>query len=325
MHATERTIVPLHVPLHATTLGLTIIVCTCSIIYGLMTHENVELMGARGDLTPLYLPLGPSWWWMPVRLLFSQFICLSPGELVLTIVCISCSGRLDRLLSLQRLWAVFFVLLIVRLATILTWCAVVTHTSILDTRVRPSALWLCASVYALRCCLCRSQSQLLLGRVLPVNAHPMHHVTTMLLTVAQVDAFADTTLPALCAAGVLCTEAIGVHRWSWADSAIDASVRWVCGGRRFTHFIKKSVSFPATTQTAARGAPRQNGGQLNPRRSLPAGSTTDVTRRRSLQNVHELVGMGFSDADSRAALAAADGDVNQAAVLLLEGRTAATS
>lgn len=331
-HHANSSLSPIHVPLHTTTLSLTGLICTCSILYGLMTHENVELMGVRRDLTPLYLSLGPSWLLAPLKLLFSQFVCLSSGELLITVVCVSCSGRLDRLISFQRLCGMFAALLVMRLATIVIWCAIVAQVSLVEVRVRPSALWICVSVYVLRACLCRSQGQLLLGRVLPVNAYPMQHVVTWLMVWSQSGSLLDTTLPAALSAGLLCTELVGIHRWSWADALFNGVFRAIAGGRRLSHCVRKSISFPPQPITAA----ARNQADSSPQSSQRTGDQvvappSHVARRQTATaaaaqqsgaqyNTQELVAMGFSEVDSRAALSAADGDVNLAAVWLLEGR-----
>jgi hypothetical protein len=327
---------PFHVPLHTVTLSLTGVICVCSVMYGLMTHENIELMGIRRDLTPLYLSLGPSWLSAPFKLLFSQFVCLSPGELVMTVACVSCSGKLDRLISLQRLCCMFALLLFVRLATVVTWCAIVAQVSLVEARVRPSALWMCVSVYVLRTCLCRSQGQLLLGRVLPVNAYPMHHVMTFMLVASQSGSFFDTTIPSAVAAGLLCSEVAGIHRWAWADASINAALGRFSGGRRVTHYIKKSISFPSNApNTAARNhsvpPARTAPSPIAPVTELPQPfgrrATTAAAPAQqqpvSETSTQELVAMGFSEVDSRAALTAAHGDLNLAAVWLLEGRQVA--
>lgn len=337
--SSAATSLPIHVPQHAVTMTLTAVISVCSVVFGLMTHENIELLGARGDLTPLYISLGPSWWTMPLKLVVSQLTCLSPGELVLSVVGVAAAGRLDRLLGLARLCGVVAVLMCLRCLTVVAWCALVSGASLLEVRVRPSVLWLCVSVAVMRSCLVRSDAQVLLGRFLPVNAYPMLHVTTLLLVSSQRGSIWDTTLPAACFAALVCTEIVGVHRWSWCDYLVSSFVRWVAGGRRLTSCLRKSIRFPSPSPDSALPVPAATGRAhrtLNSRdRSQHRDARASVRRAAETRAapaqavvasgdgnaISGLIAMGFSERDSASALTAAGGDVNLAAVLLLDGHT----
>lgn len=319
-----------HIPHHALAMSLGFLVCCCSILYGLYTNEHMERMGIRGDVSPLYPLLGPSWGRAFVVLITSQWLCLTPGELVLSIVVIGNLGRLERVLGAIRCAAMVAVLFAARIAFMVAWCTLVLRVPLTEVRVRPSILWLTVSVYTLRICLIRSHAQILLGRLLPINGTPSFHVASWMLMLGTLkDSLWDTTVPSALLAGLMCTDMFGLHRWAWIDLAVQRWVRIVCKVQ-LRSTLRKTLSFPANnnsrspvTATApvppvAEPAPPPPPPRA-PRPHRPPRQQTLTPTAPEVALMAQLTQMGFPEDDARAALDSANNDPNVAVTLLLDG------